>query len=86
MSKGGVGAEIILSAVMEGGGSGNKVSIKHSTFEAQVLCPPPQLMAKHFVSSTPFLNFDINSLKERKAYFGIHECIPISGKWENSEI
>ena len=26
MSKGGVGAEIILSAVMEGGGSGNKVS------------------------------------------------------------
>ena len=25
MSKGGVGAEIILSAVMEGGGSGNKV-------------------------------------------------------------
>ena len=84
MSKGGVGAEIILSAVMEGGGSGNKVSIKHSTFEAQVLCPPPQLMAKHFVSSTPFLNFDINSLKERKAYFGIHECIP--GKWENSEI
>ena len=59
MSKGGVGAEIILSAVMEGGGSGNKVSIKHSTFEAQVLCPPPQLMAKHFVSSTPFLNFDM---------------------------
>ena len=30
MSKGGVGAEIILSAVMEGGGSGNKVSIKLS--------------------------------------------------------
>ena len=30
MSKGGVGAEIILSAVMEGGGSGNKVSTSAS--------------------------------------------------------
>lgn len=30
MSKGGVGAEIILSAVMEGGGSGNRVSTSAS--------------------------------------------------------
>ena len=32
MSKGGVGAEIILSAVMAGGGSGNKVSTGQSFF------------------------------------------------------
>ena len=30
MSKGGVGNEITLSAVMEGGGSGNKVGINKS--------------------------------------------------------